>query len=109
MTRSELIELVSRSADDAGLITTDKNAVIAAVSNPSVTRVACGSWFVFDSANEMPCGCPAALGYGLSYNENESRLPLAAHRLAESFDIAVGALDPDSKESQVSIIEIVDE
>jgi hypothetical protein len=83
--RSELIRLVRLAAQDAQIIRTDEEAIVQAVSDPSVTHIGWGAWFVYKD-KDTPCGCPAALGYGLKPTQPETRLPIQAHRFAESFD-----------------------
>lgn len=49
------MQIVTSCADRAGLLTTDRDALVKAVSNPSVTRVARGHWM------SDGCKCPAYL------------------------------------------------
>jgi hypothetical protein len=63
MTRSTLVEIVRGAAAHAQYDEDTANRIVAAVSDPSITRVARGDWFAADGAE-----CPLCLA-GIAYND----------------------------------------
>lgn len=89
MKRAELVKLVEDSASKAATPIPMRDKILAAVSDPSVTKVARGDWRRYISDGEW-CFCPAALA-GLATptgpkDDLEALECAAVERFASHFD-----------------------